>query len=333
MKEDELSNLGVFRIPLPIPFTQAGGPVNAYIIEEENGLLLFDPGIGTKQSQEALAEGLAQTGHRFEEVNRIVLSHGHMDHFGAAAWVLEQVGRAIPVLIHSADADKVLESGAGLPVLVSRNTGRLSRLGVPLPMLKETVAIIGKNSGLGRRLVEVTPLLPGARFPCKHVTLEVHHMPGHTPGLCCLYEPDHRLLFSADHLLERVSPNPLIELSPDGEPVAFKPLVTYFESVERLRKLAVDLVLPGHAAPFAGHHMVIDSLYAFYRKRQEKIIGILKRGPMTVYEIMRELFTSDSGFDLFLTISETLGNLEMIEGRGDVTRETDGKFIRFRLAG
>ena len=111
MQEHELGDLGIFRIPIPIPFPQAGGPVNAYIVEEERGLLLFDPGLGTVSSQAALAEGLALTGHRFDEVNRIVLSHGHMDHFGAAAWALEQIGRAVPISIHSADADKVLESG------------------------------------------------------------------------------------------------------------------------------------------------------------------------------------------------------------------------------
>jgi glyoxylase-like metal-dependent hydrolase (beta-lactamase superfamily II) len=111
MKEHELKDLGIFRISLPIPFRQAGGPVNAYIIEEEDGLLLFDPGLGTEQSKAALAEGFAQTGHRFDEVNRIVLSHGHIDHFGAASWVLHQTGREIPILIHHADSDKVLQSG------------------------------------------------------------------------------------------------------------------------------------------------------------------------------------------------------------------------------
>ena len=68
MQEHELGKLGIFRIPLPIPFVQAGGPVNAYVVEEESGLLLFDPGLGTKQSQAALAEGLALIGHRFDEV-------------------------------------------------------------------------------------------------------------------------------------------------------------------------------------------------------------------------------------------------------------------------
>jgi glyoxylase-like metal-dependent hydrolase (beta-lactamase superfamily II) len=333
MQEHELGELGIFRVPLPIPFIQAGGPVNAYIIEEESGLLLFDPGLGTVRSQAALAEGLALTGHRFNEVNRIILSHGHIDHFGAAAWVLEQTGRTIPIYIHGADAGKVLQSGADWPVLLTRNGSYLSRLGLPLRLLEEMVANVGRDADLGTRLPDIRPLLSGDTFRCRHVTLEVHHMPGHTPGLCCLYEREHRLLFSADHLLEHVSPNPLIELGPRGEPPSFKPLVSYFESLDRVRALEVDLVLPGHAAPFSGYLEVIDSLSAFYERRQAKLLQALKRGPLTVYEATRELFPPTSTFEFFLMISETLGNLELLEHKGEIKREMDGEFIRFRLAG
>jgi len=332
MQEHDLRDLGIFRIPLPIPFPQAGGPVNAYVIEEEGGLLLFDPGLGTAPSQAALAEGLAQTGHGFEEVTRIILSHGHLDHFGAAAWVTEKIGRGIHISIHGADADKVLQSGTDWPPLINRNAGYLKRLGVPLPTIGETATRIGRNAAFGRRLAHVTPLLPGDRFRCKHATLEVHPMPGHTPGLCCLYERNHRLLFSADHLLERVSPNPLIDLRPDGEPSSFRPLVSYFESLERVRSLAVDLVLPGHAAPFDTCIDVMDSLHAFYQRRQAKIIEILERGPRTAYEVMRELFFSSDGFELILMISEILGNIEVLEKRGEVVREEEAECILFRTA-
>ncbi len=331
IKEHELGDLGIFRIPIPIPFRNAGGPVNAYVIEEEQGFLLFDPGLGLENSQAALAEGLIRTGHRFEDLNRIVLSHGHIDHFGAAAWVVEQAGRAIPITIHSADAGKVLQSGADWPNLLSRNSNYLSSLGIPMHALEEMVSILSKNPGFGRRLAEVEPLLPGDKFQCKHVTLEALHTPGHTRGLCCLYDRDHRILFSADHLLERVSPNPIIELGQEGEPVSYKPLITYLKSLEQVRSLAIDLVLPGHAAPFTAHLEVIKSLHAFYQRRQTKILDILNSGPQSAYEIMTKLFSSDTGFELFLMLSETLGNLEVLEERGEVERLMDGTIIRFRV--
>jgi glyoxylase-like metal-dependent hydrolase (beta-lactamase superfamily II) len=330
MQENELSNLGIYRIPVPIPFRQAGGPANVYIIEEESGFMMFDAGLGSEQAHAALAAGLAQTGHRFEEVNRIILSHGHIDHFGAAAWIQEQAGHAVPVLIHDADADKVLASGAEWPALILKNREYLSRLGVPLPLLEETATLIGRNSGLGKRLAEITPLQPGDKLRCKHVTLEVLHMPGHTPGLCCLYEREQQILFSGDHLLERVSPNPLIDLRQEGETPSFKPLITYFESLKRVGRLDVDIVLPGHAAPFAAPQEIIKSLSTFYERRQAKMLDAIGRRSLTVFEVMQELFPSSSAFELILTLSETLGNIEVIEAKGRIERETDGDCIRFR---
>jgi glyoxylase-like metal-dependent hydrolase (beta-lactamase superfamily II) len=330
MKEHEIVDLGIFRIPLPIPFRQAGGPVNAYVIEAEHGLLLYDPGLGTESSQAAFAEGLSRTGHRFDEVTRIILSHGHLDHFGAAVWVTEQIGRETPACIHSADADKVLESGADWPSRIRQNAAYLQRLGMPSPTIEATAAGIARNVGLGLRLSKISPLLPGEQIQCKKVTLEVHHMPGHTPGLCCLYERNHGLLFSADHILERVSPNPSMDLRQDGEPSSFRPLVTYFESLERVRSLAPSLVLPGHAAPFENCFDVLDTLYRFYQRRWERILEILGRKSLTAYEIMQELFLSGEGFELVMMLSEVLGNMEMLEQRGEVVRETEGALIRFR---
>jgi glyoxylase-like metal-dependent hydrolase (beta-lactamase superfamily II) len=333
IEEKDLCDLGIFRIPVPIPFRQAGGPVNAYLIEEEQGFILFDPGLGLEDSQAALAEGVARAGHRFEEISRMIVSHGHIDHFGSAAWVMEQAGHEIPILIHDADAPKVLETGADWPDLLSKNSDYLFALGMPSTAIAEMIDTINKNRKLGRRLNKVESLVPGAAFPCRHVTLEVHHMPGHTPGVCCLYDRDHRILFSADHLLERVSPNPLIELGLAGERIPYKPLLTYFQSIERMRTLEIDLVLPGHAAPFSSPFNVVDSLHSFYQRRQSKILDALQNKPLSAYAIMSKLFPADSGFELFLMLSETLGNLEALEEKGKVIRFLDNGIIHFQLAG
>jgi hypothetical protein len=122
-----------------------------------------------------------------------------------------------------------------------------------------------------------------------------------------------------------------MDLSPEGEPTSFKPLVTYFESLDRVRALPIDLVLPGHAEPFSASIEVLNSLSAFYERRQAKLLDMLEHKPLTVYEAMRELFPNSSAFELILTLSETLGNLELLEKMGKVVRETDSAYIRFRI--
>jgi glyoxylase-like metal-dependent hydrolase (beta-lactamase superfamily II) len=144
-----------------------------------------------------------------------------------------------------------------------------------------------------------------------------------------LHDEARRLFFSADHLLERVSPNPIIELGPNGEEGFFRPLLAYVESVRRMRALDLDLVLPGHGPPFTGHREVIDRLLAFYGKRQARIRELLAESPRTAWEISRALFPAARPTDAFLTMSETLANLEVLEASGEATRTLVDGVIRF----
>jgi glyoxylase-like metal-dependent hydrolase (beta-lactamase superfamily II) len=45
---------------------------------------------------------------------------------------------------------------------------------------------------------------PGPNHPLCLIVIET---PGHSPGHCCLYEPNKRILFSGDHLLKEITPN------------------------------------------------------------------------------------------------------------------------------
>lgn len=331
--ERDLADLGIHRIPVPVPFPQAGGPANVYVVEERGGgVMLFDAGLGTPEAEEALREGFRRIGRRFSEVRRIVISHGHVDHFGAARSVLEWHGGEVPVYAHPADIPKMAEGGLRWRDALPHYAAYLTRLGVPAEAMQAAAGSLGKSLRLARRLPSVRAAPVGEVLSLARVDLEVLHMPGHTPGLICLHDRAHRIFFSDDHLLEKVSPNPLIELGPGGEEGAFRPLVAYLESVGRLHALEVDLVLPGHAEPFAGHRRVIDALVQFYGKRQARIRTALSARPLTAFEVMREIFPKASPRDLFLAASETVANLEVLEARGEAARELEGGAYRFRLA-
>ncbi len=333
MTEQDLRDLGIFRVPVPIPFKQAGGPANAYAIEEAGGgILLFDTGLGTPEAESELEAGLRRAGYGFSDVRRIVISHGHVDHYGAARTVLEKNGGEVPVFAHPADIPKIAEDGPRWRDRLPLYASYFARLGVSADAMAASAAEIGRGFQLARRVPRVRPFALAEPLRLRHVTLEPMHMPGHTPGVVCLYDRQHRLFFSDDHLLERISPNPLIELGPNGEEGPFRPLLAYLESVGRLRALDVDLVLPGHAEPFGGHRRVIDSLVLFFGKRQEKIRVLLGRRPLSGYEVTQGLFPWAKPRDLFLTLSESVANLEVLEAGGEVVREQEGGVYRFRLA-
>jgi glyoxylase-like metal-dependent hydrolase (beta-lactamase superfamily II) len=331
MTEADLADLGVFRIPIPVPFVAAGGPVNAYLVEEAGGgFLLWDAGLGSPEAEAALEAGFRALGRRFDEVGRIVVSHGHVDHYGGARTVQERHGGALPVYAHPDDTAKIAEDGWRWRDRMPLYGAYLLKLGVPA----EALAAIGKEGERGfrlaRRIPEVRAVGEGDVLRARHLELRVLHMPGHTPGLLCLHDARHRIFFSDDHLLEKISPNPLIELGPNGEEGGFKPLVAYLASVARMRALELELVLPGHGPPFSGHREVIDRLVAFYGKRQARIREVLARGPATCAEVARALFPAARPGDAFLVLSETIANLEAMEERGEVAREVVDGAYRFR---
>ncbi len=333
LTEQDLAGLGVHRLPLPIPFVAAGGPVNLYVIEADGGgLVLFDAGLGSPPAEAALQAGFERLGFRFEEVRRIVVSHGHVDHFGAARWIQERNGGEVPVFAHPRDVLKMDERGPRLRDQHHLYGAHFFKLGVPMEVMVAMAASGEGSYRLARRIPGVQPIEAGAVVEGRALRFEVIEMPGHTPGLICLWAPSHGVLLPADHLLEKVSPNPIIELDAEGRQV-HRPLASYLESVVRTRAMEIGLVLPGHGPGFTGHRALIDGLLGFYEKRQARLHGLLAERPHSAYELCRVLFPRASPADTFLTMSETVANLEVLEDRGAVVRvEEEGAWMFHRAA-
>jgi len=325
---DLSTQLGVHRVPVPVPFPEAGGPANVYVIEEDGGgVALFDAGIGTREGRDALLAGFKALRRSLSEVRRIFVSHGHIDHYGYARAAQEESGA--PVFAHPRDHDKLTGRDRTAQRL-ELYAAYLERLGARRELL-EHVRIHWQDVGrMARPIEHVEQLLPGTLLRFARFSADVLHLPGHTPGLICLWAPEAGVLFSDDHLLERVSPNPLIDLEGRPEPV-HRALVEYVRSARRARELPARLVAPGHGEPFAGHVEVIDRLLAFYEKRQQRIRELLADGPQTVAQLGPRVFPRAKPSQLYLILSEVMGNLEVLEEQGRVRREERGGRIVFAV--
>lgn len=325
-----LARLGVSRVPVPVPFAEAGGSANVYVIEEEGGgLALFDAGIGTAEGEAALLAGFAALGRSLAEVRRIFVSHGHVDHYGYARAAQEASGA--PVFCHPRDHDKLTWRTLE-PERLERHRAWLGRLGAPADLLAEVPRFAARTDRFARPLLRVEALEAGATLRFARFEAQVLHLPGHTPGLVCLWDALHRVLFSDDHLLETISPNPLIDLE-GGDAPRHRALCEYLRSARRVRDLPAELVAPGHGAPFSGHARLVDLLLSFYEKRQQKILELLAPRPLTAAEVAPLVFPRARRSQLYLVLSEVVGNLEVLEEAGRVRREESGGVIRFAAAG
>ncbi len=329
--ESFLAGLGVHRITIPVPFLEAGGPVNSFAIEEEGGgFALFDCGIATDEGRTALHQGLSDHRLPLEQLKRIFVSHGHVDHYGNAQELAEKTG--VKVHVHPLDREKVCGDGRW-PRQVERSFDYFLALGVPEPVLRQMLEGAAKNRPYARQLdpERTVPLSDGQKLRFKHLELEVLHLPGHTPGLVCLWSQEHRLLFADDHVLARVSPNPLLDLTVGTGEQKFRALSSYMASAKKVYAMELDVVLPGHGPAFKNHRPLLDGLFAFYAKRQEKLYQAVKKKPSTVHELVHLLFPRVDAGRMYLMLSEVLGNLEVMEDQRLLRREqTD--VIRFAPA-
>jgi glyoxylase-like metal-dependent hydrolase (beta-lactamase superfamily II) len=327
--DQALAAVGVRRVPVPVPFVEAGGPANVYLIEEEGGgLALFDAGLGSAEGGAALRQGFAALGRSLSEVRRIFVSHGHVDHYGYARAAQEESGAA--VFCHARDRDKLTWRDRS-PERLQRFALYLHRLGAPEELLASVRDSAREIARYARPLEQVEELRAGERLRFARFDAEVLHLPGHTPGLVCLWDAEHALLFSDDHLLERVSPNPLLDLEEgpgeDGRS-RHRALVEYLRSAARARALPAKLIAPGHGEPFPDHTEVIDRLLGFYARRQERILQLLNEGAKTAAELAPLVFPRAKPSQLYLVLSEVVGNLEVLEDRGEVARsERSGRWI------
>ncbi len=322
---------GVHLIQTPTFFP--GVPtVNSYLIERP--LTLVDGGLQTPDAWKAFVERIAAIGYRPEEIRRVLITHGHPDHYGLTEKVRGLSGAEI--YVNQAEASKITEVGGNRVEQMKGVYGDFFRR---LGLTDAAFNAMGMIANMNRQF---SPPVQGAvhyvkhgdRIPFEDFELEVLYTPGHTLGIVCYYEPVTGFIFSSDHILEEISPNPVIELGAEGEldySRKFRSLVSYLDQIKQIREVNLSCVMPGHGLPFRGHDEVAASLFAFYAKRQLKMWNVLKEaGSLTVHELGRRIFPKATGMQEFLVACELLGNLEVMESQLSATREFDGTHYRFK---
>jgi glyoxylase-like metal-dependent hydrolase (beta-lactamase superfamily II) len=74
---------GILRVQLPIMLPGLGH-VNCYVLEDERGVTLIDPGLPDPLTNATLVERLGSVGIPPERIHTVLVTHSHPDHFGGA---------------------------------------------------------------------------------------------------------------------------------------------------------------------------------------------------------------------------------------------------------
>lgn len=306
---------GLWRLRLPLPWP--GVPhCNAWAIAAGSGIVLVDCGMHEPGSLAQLERALDQVNLQLEQVRLLVCTHGHADHWGQAATVVDRAGCELwmhPDHRHATERASNPQAALDSRLEVARQCG----------VSEAAIAAYAERakqlpSGVAKVIEPDRPLVTGVVLETSLGAWSVVETPGHAPSHVCLHQADRRVLISGDHVLGRISLYYDYGYTPD-------PVGEFLRSLDRVDKLNARLALSGHGKPFVDVHGHIEANRALVRERLEAVLAAVAEGPRTAVEIApsvrgRALDAQNASWFL----SETLCYLRHLERQGRLRSEPAG---------
>lgn len=314
------------RIPLPIPALKH---LNAYLIRSEDRYLLVDTGMGSDKAFGELRRQLAEIGVKPENLTEILITHFHIDHVGLVPR-LRKLSEASLVV-----SAKTLEALQRFEQTYENMMNMYKVAGIPTELVEQMLrATPGHiHQAVYEELARPSRTLKdGEKISIGDYSFQTVWTPGHSPGHICLYEPKRRLLVAGDHLLPTITPH-VTQWSEE-----INALTYYLDSLEKVGKLDVDVVLPSHEELFKTHRKRISELQQHHRSRATEMLSEIQRQWLTAYQIASRIhwdveYTSWDRFPLFqkfLAVGETLAHLKFLDEQGRVKKNKRAETILYR---
>jgi glyoxylase-like metal-dependent hydrolase (beta-lactamase superfamily II) len=319
-------NARIVKIPLPLAHI---GSVNVWLLHG-NPVTLVDTGLRDDAALVSLEEGLRAQGLRVEDIELVLATHHHVDHFGLAATIKRRSGASIAVLDLLADyaeryADAV-EDDRQFAHALMRHHGVPEQVVTGDEPFWEFLRDGAEPFRADARLVEGDTIRAGDR------TLRVVTRPGHSTTDTLFVDDRAALAFTGDHLLSSISSNTEIsspERSADGRA---RSRLRYLDSLRRTAEMPLRRLLTGHGPIVTGHRRLVQARMLEHQRRCERIRAILADGPTSAYEIARGLWVAQTVAEQpLLVVWEVLGHLELLLEADEVAERTGDDGSLFEL--
>jgi glyoxylase-like metal-dependent hydrolase (beta-lactamase superfamily II) len=313
---------GIHELILPIPWVE--GAVNCFLFSRDGQVDLLDCGIQTDDSVATVLAAIEEVGGHGARLRRLVITHIHPDHFGAAGALKEETGAEL--YMHRLEVPMVNPRYLELEQLVVEVGRHLRQNGVP-----EAESIQLQNASRAMREF-VRPGEPDVQLDGAETIelggrrLRIEWTPGHSPGHVCLFDLDDRLLFAGDQILPDISTN--IGLHPQSTP---NPLGEFLESLDRLLALGPRLIMPSHGRPFEDGAGRVARLKAHHLRRLDQIEALVSDQELTAWEVAIQIWGDRRElWDKRMALQEGLAHLQLLAVQARVEKLADRSGVRWR---
>jgi glyoxylase-like metal-dependent hydrolase (beta-lactamase superfamily II) len=316
-------------LPIPTPF--AVGRVNVYLVEDDP-LTLVDAGPNSATSLTTLENALAEHGRKVEDLERIVVTHQHIDHIGLVQILADRSGAEVVAL--EMLAPWLARYGDGMEADDAFSEAIMARHGIPEDVRYALRSVSHAFRAWGAAATVTQTVREGDTIEFADRSWTVWHRPGHSPSDTVFHDAQRSELIAGDHLIKHISSNPLISRplegsDPDDRPQA---LVIYMRSLEQTKAMELARVLPGHGEEIHGHVQLIEERFRLHERRARKLLGLIAERPRSAYELAQAMWGNVAVTQAYLTLSEVLGHVDLLRNDGHVVERTEGGVTRFAVA-
>ncbi len=326
---------GVYQITLTLSGFSPGS-VNSYLIKDDHGYLMVDTGWDVPASLKSLEKQMSELRADLHDVKRVIITHAHVDHFG----LIPRLKRTYHARIyfHQKELDLIKVRYSSQDRLLTSMDKFLEKHGFPKSELTPPKIQIPTSPSLSSTMPEVF-FQGGEKISAGEYTLEVINTPGHTPGHVSFYDPKKKILFSGDTLLPTIGTNAALHIQH-----FHNSLRQYESSLLVLKKLDIDLVLPGHEHVFSNHLKRIDELLKRHHEKAQEIRLALADGvEKTAYEVSRTISWSPengatswnnlSDWDKRFAVLQSIAHLEILVSEKILAGFSQGGKLYYRYIG
>jgi glyoxylase-like metal-dependent hydrolase (beta-lactamase superfamily II) len=278
---------------------------NAYLVAVDEWIVLIDTGSGSESSNAGLEAGLAEAGIRFADLSHILLTHGHIDHYGGLAYLRERTNATVGV--HELDLGTITTHEARLAILGRKLEAFLAQAGILPDRRTELLSMYRFTKALYHSVpVDFTYEAHEMRVG----PLELLHVPGHCPGHVALKLDD--VIFCGDLVLEHVTPHQ----SPE-ELTPFMGVRHYLDSLSVFGRWAdgASLVLNGHDDPITDLPARIASVGANLSRHIAQTLDALSE-PRSLVQVTEHVYGAMNGYNALLVIEKIGAYVEFLLQRG-----------------
>ncbi|SFX42232.1 Glyoxylase, beta-lactamase superfamily II [Thermoactinomyces sp. DSM 45891] len=317
----------IVEVPLPLPF--ALKEIKAYLFMGENGVTIVDTGLNIEQDFMVWESTMKELGITWDDLDKIVLTHYHPDHYGLAGRI-QQLAGGIPVYISQVDYQQAQLFWDRDSKMAQDLASAFRRHGLDESVVRQIPEHLSSFIPWIEPHPNPTFLRAGSKIQLGDRTYKVIHTPGHADGHLSFYDPEREWLIGGDFLLPRITPN--ISMWPNCDK---NPLQSYLKTLEKMELLPVKRVYSSHGPIFENYQERIKQIRHHHESRLKRMQDFVEtEGRVSATDVCDHIFGKDlSIHNIRFALSETLAHLEYLRNNQQVEVERTGKryfYVPFR---